>query len=59
MELRLTGGDISQGEEQFQGPVLAAGRPQTQHTARVWGSGMAAGGRTWWGGGPWITVFLL
>lgn len=30
MELRLTGGDISQGEEQFQGPVLAAGKPQTQ-----------------------------
>ena len=28
MELRLTGGDISQGE-QLQGPVLAAGRPQT------------------------------
>lgn len=37
MERRLTGGDTSQGEGQFQGPVLAAGRSQTQSTQQ--GSG--------------------
>lgn len=63
MELRLTGGDITQGEQQFQGPALAAERPQTQRE-----NGAGLGLREGSGGqglverevgSPWITRDLV
>lgn len=63
MELRLTGGDITQGEQQFQGPALATGRSQAQRENRV-GLGLreGSGGQGLVErevGSPWITRDLV